>query len=219
MNYERRYAWSVLLRLYHWAFALSIVVLVATGLYIAHPWTTTYLEGSAGGFPMANIRYVHFVAGFIFTSAVMVRLFLLIFGNRQERFWNFTPITIKNIKNLFSTMFFYMYLTDKHEHRLGHNVLAGCFYIITLFLAIFQIISGFYLLYPQSTFWQKWGFAIFGTQQEARFCHHMFMWYFILFALIHIYIVVWNDIKSPEGLISSIFNGHKFLPKASSKIK
>ncbi|MBU1455638.1 MAG: Ni/Fe-hydrogenase, b-type cytochrome subunit, partial [Proteobacteria bacterium] len=61
--------------------------------------------------------------------------------------------------------------------------------------------------------WQGWGGVIFGSQQQGRFLHHLLMWYFILFAFAHVYMVIWNDLKSPEGLISSIFTGNKFKHK------
>jgi len=214
MTYKIGYAWSVLFRLFHWAFALSIITLVVTGLYINNPWTNTVLEGSRS-FPMATMRYIHFLAGFVFTAAVAVRLYLWLFGNRQEKFWDSAPITPRNIKNLFSTLAYYTYLTDRHDERLGHNALAGTAYLITIVLAAIQFISGFYLLYPESLFWQKWGVTLFKTQQQARFIHHILMWYFIIFAFFHLYIVIWNDIKSPEGLISSIFNGRKFHRSSS----
>jgi len=211
MRYELHYTWSILLRLFHWCFALSIVTLVVTGLYIHFPWTNTYLEGDTC-FPVATMRYIHFIAGFVFTGAMLARLYLLIFGNKQERFWDFLPVTPKNIANLFQTLKFYLYFTDKHTPRPGHNVLAGIAYVITFFVALLQIVSGFYMLYPESVTWQKWGILLLGPQQQGRFLHYLFMWYFIIFAAVHVYIVVWNDIKSKEGLISSIFNGTKFIP-------
>jgi len=103
-----------------------------------------------------------------------------------------------------------MYCPVGHEQKIGHNVLAGTFYLITFVMALFQLIGGFYLLYPESVVWQKWGLALLGAQQKARYIHYLIMWYFMLFAFIHVYIVIWNDIKSKEGLISSIFNGTKY---------
>jgi Ni/Fe-hydrogenase 1 B-type cytochrome subunit len=108
-------------------------------------------------FPVATMHYIHFIAGFVFTAALLTRLYLLLFGNRQEKFWDCLPITPRNIKNLVATLKFYLYLTDEYDHRLGHNTLAGIVYSVTLVLALVQIISGFYLLYPESVFWQKWG--------------------------------------------------------------
>ncbi|MCF8055048.1 MAG: Ni/Fe-hydrogenase, b-type cytochrome subunit [Desulfocapsa sp.] len=212
MSYEIKNVWSVLLRLFHWSLVLSIVTLVVTGLYINTPWTNTTLEGSVS-FPMATMRYIHFLAGYLFAAAVMVRLFLYIFGNRQERIFDILPVTPRNFKSLTTTLGYYSYLSDKHDERLGHNVLAGIVYIVTFVAALFQLSSGFYMLYPEAAFWQGLGGSIFGTQQEGRFLHHLLMWYFILFAFVHVYLVVWNDLKSPEGLVSSMFNGKKFKHK------
>ncbi len=212
MNYEVKNVWSVLLRLYHWALVLSIVALVVTGFYINNPWTNTTLEGSVS-FPMAVMRYIHFVAGYLFTAAVLVRLFLFVFGNKQERIMDILPVTPRNLKSLATTIGYYSYLSEKHDNRLGHNTLAGIFYLITLIAALFQLASGFYMLYPEAGFWQGMGGTLFGSQQEGRFLHHLLMWYFILFAFAHVYMVVWNDLKSPEGLVSSIFTGKKFKRK------
>ncbi len=212
MTYEIKNVWSILLRLFHWSLVLSIIALVVTGLYVNTPWTNTTLEGSVS-FPMATMRYIHFVAGYLFAAAIAVRLFLYIFGNRQERIWDILPITPRNIRSFVTTLGYYSYISDRHDPRLGHNVLAGSTYIVTIVAAIFQLISGFYLLFPEAGFWQGLGNGIFGSQQQGRFVHHLLMWYFILFAFVHVYMVVWNDVKSPEGLVSSMINGKKFKHK------
>ena len=212
MLYEKKKCWSVLLRLYHWAFALSIVALVVTGFYINSPWTNTMQEGSMS-WPMAWMRYIHFVAGYVFTAAVIARIFLYIFGNAQERITDALPITGRNIKNFWMTLLNYSYLSDDHYPRLGHNVLAGMTYVVTILAAIFQLVSGFYLLFPEVAAWESWGVTIFASQQNARFIHHLLMWWFMIFALIHVYLVIWNDLKEPEGLVSSIFTGDKFKEK------
>jgi len=212
MRYEKRFVWSLLLRLYHWSLAGSIVALVITGLYINNPWSQTNLEG--GGFmTVLAMRNIHGLAGYLFTAAILVRIFLLFFGNRQERLWDFLPLTGRNVRNLGETIGVYTYLrAEPGEDKLGHNVLAGLTYTLTIIAALFQMASGFYLRLPENAFWQKWGVTLFASQQNARFIHHLLLWYFILFALIHIYLVVWNDLKHPDGLISSIFTGHKFKP-------
>ena len=212
MNYEIKNVWSVLLRLFHWSLVASIVALVVTGFYINAPWTNTTLEGSVS-FPMACMRYIHFVAGYLFGAAILVRLFLYIFGNKQERIWDILPVTPRNLKSLTTTVVYYSYISDKHDERLGHNVLAGIVYLVTFVAAIFQLASGFYMLYPETAFWQNLGGNLFTSQQEGRFIHHLLMWYFIIFAFAHVYLVIWNDLKSPEGLVSSMFNGKKFKHK------
>lgn len=214
MAYEKKQCWSVLLRLYHWAFALSIITLCITGFYINDPWTNSLREGSVS-WPMAYMRFVHFTAGYVFTAAVLTRIFLYIFGNKQERILEHLPVTPRNIKNLFSTLLLYSYIKDGRDpDRLGHNILAGMTYVITIVAAVFQLVSGFYMLYPEIAIWEGYGLSIFGSQQWARYIHHLLMWWFMIFAFIHIYLVVWNDVQEPEGLISSIFTGKKFTHKA-----
>ncbi|PID76323.1 MAG: Ni/Fe-hydrogenase, b-type cytochrome subunit [Deltaproteobacteria bacterium] len=210
--YEKQYCWSVLLRIYHVMFALSIVMLCVTGFYIASPWTNTMIEGSAG-WPMAWMRFIHFLAGYVFSAAVLIRLYLFIFGNAQERIWDVLPINPRNIKNAFRTVLLYTYISDEHDPRLGHNVIAGLSYLFTITMAILMIISGFYMLFPEVVIWQKVGEFLFGSQQWARFIHHFAMWWFMIFAVIHVYLCVWNDVKEPEGLISSIVTGDKFVHK------
>jgi Ni/Fe-hydrogenase 1 B-type cytochrome subunit len=212
-TYEKHHCWSVLLRLFHWMFALSIVFLVVTGFYINNPWTNTMIEGSAS-FPMAIMRYIHFIAAYVLSSAVLIRLFLYIFGNAQERIWDILPITKRNLNNLKMTLLQYSYISDEHDERLGHNILAGLAYLFTFIAALLMIASGFYMLFPEIPLWEKLGLMLFGSQQYARFLHHLVMWWFMIFAVIHIYLCIWNDLKEPEGLISSIFTGAKFKHKA-----
>ena len=212
-TYEKHHCWSVLLRLFHWMFALSIVFLVTTGFYINDPWTNTMIEGSFS-FPMATMRYIHFVAAYTFSAAVAIRLFLYIFGNAQERVWDILPITKRNLNNLKMTLLQYSYISDTHDERLGHNILAGLAYLFTFIAAVIMVLSGFFMLYPEASFWQGWGVMLFGNQQFARFLHHLLMWWFMIFAVIHLYLCIWNDANEPEGLISSIFTGAKFKHKA-----
>lgn len=212
-TYERHYCWSVLLRLFHWMFALSIVFLVVTGFYINNPWTNTMIEGTTN-FPMAMMRYIHFISAYVLSAAVLIRFFLYFFGNAQERVWDILPITKRNLNNLKMTLLQYSYISNKHDERLGHNILAGLAYLLTFIAALLMIFSGFFLLFPETDFWAKWGLILFGSQQFARFLHHLVMWWFMIFAVIHVYLCIWNDCMEPEGLISSIFTGAKFKHKA-----
>jgi Ni/Fe-hydrogenase 1 B-type cytochrome subunit len=211
MQYEKKFAWSWLLRLYHWGMALSVLVLAATGLYINHPVTSSLTGG--GHFAMADIRYIHFIAAFAFSSAIIARIYLAIFGNRQESLFSLIRHLPAYIADGWHALRGYLYL-EKFQHKgLGHNGLATLSYFLTFMMAIFQIISGFYLLYPESPFWQSWGLAIFGPQQAARYVHHLVMWYFAIFAVVHVYIIIWNEVKNSEGLLSSMLGGYKFKPR------
>ncbi|NPB10107.1 MAG: Ni/Fe-hydrogenase, b-type cytochrome subunit [Thermodesulfobacteria bacterium] len=210
--YRRIKVWSVLLRLFHWAFALSIFTLLVTGYYIHNPFALGPWPGVPTNFIMAKVRFLHFVAGYVFIAALFVRLYLLLFGNRYERFWDFLPITPRNIRRLGHTIKAYLYL-EPHQSHGGHNPLAGTVYLTVILLGIFLALSGLFLLYPESATWTYWGYLLFGSQQVARMFHYLLFWFFFIFVLLHLYLVIWNDIFGTEAIISSIFSGRKFLKK------
>ena len=62
--YRRVYVWEKPVRVFHWVNALSITVLFATGLFIAHP-----ILGNSGeaydNFLMARVRQIHFIAAYV----------------------------------------------------------------------------------------------------------------------------------------------------------
>lgn len=211
--YKRVFVWSWALRLFHWTFALSIFTLIITGLFINHPITTTSWGDYRASFVMGTIRFLHFTAAYFFIAAMILRIYLFFFGNTYEKGKDFLPVNKENLSNLKETLKYYFYLSDYHALRAGHNVLAGTTYFLIFLCALVLIFSGLYLLYPETQFLKSLGKALFGTQQKARFIHFLCFPIFILFVLFHIYIVIWNEIKSPEGLISSIFSGWKFLPE------
>ncbi len=210
--YQRVKIWGVLLRLFHWAFALSILTLLVTGYYIHNPFALGPWPGVPTTFIMAKIRLFHFIAGYIFISALIVRSYLLIFGNRFERFTDFIPCTPRNLKRLWHTIKAYLYF-EPHESHGGHNPLAGTVYLAIIILGFFLGLSGLFLLYPESRTWAHWGFVVFGTQQIARMFHYFLFWVFFIFVLVHLYLVIWNDLFGSEAIISSIFSGRKFLKK------
>ncbi|MBW1645844.1 MAG: Ni/Fe-hydrogenase, b-type cytochrome subunit [Deltaproteobacteria bacterium] len=203
-------AFGPLYRITHWIFAGSCLVLIFTGYYIYNPWFTTMLETGTDDFTVANIRFLHFAAGYIFLGAVTVRVYLWFFGNKQERITDALPINKRNLKNFWGAILNYLYIKF-HVPRLGHNALAGTTYLVTFLLSMVMIVSGFYLMFPESASWQHWGLAFFGGQQNARMVHFIIMFYFIFFAMVHIYIAIWNDVMFGEGLVSAIISGSKFL--------
>jgi Ni/Fe-hydrogenase 1 B-type cytochrome subunit len=161
---------------------------------------------------MATLRYYHFAAAYVFMAALGVRLYLLFFGNRYERFTDFLPINRRNLRSFWQSLKFYLYLTDEHEWRMGHTVLAGTIYFLLFLAAIVMSLTGLYMLYPDVSWISRMGVALFGSVQMARFIHYILHWCFIFFIIVHLYIAIWNDFKAPEAIISGAFSGSKFMP-------
>jgi Ni/Fe-hydrogenase 1 B-type cytochrome subunit len=96
----------------------------------------------------------------------------------------------------------------------GHNPLAqiAMFAMYTLG-TIFIIVTGF-ALYAEQWGWGTWPmnamgwvFVLFGDPQMVRTLHHLAMWYLVLFAVIHMYMVFREDIMSGESVIGTMING------------
>src|SRR5574340_1364040 len=84
------YVWELPVRLTHWMNVLSIGVLTVTGIFIAWPFIGTGGRAS-DQFLMGSIRFTHFVAAFVFTISVLVRIYWMFMGNKWASWKQFIP--------------------------------------------------------------------------------------------------------------------------------
>ncbi len=90
-TYERVYVWEFPVRLYHWVNAICIVVLIATGFLIGHPVSIFYVSEAYQSYWFGTVRFVHFVAAFVFFFMFLVRIYWGFVGNAYARWTNFIP--------------------------------------------------------------------------------------------------------------------------------
>ena len=53
--------------------------------------------------------------------------------------------------------------------------------------------------------------GVFNVDMQVRQLHHILMWGFILFALVHVYLVFYHDYIERRGVTSSMIGGWKFI--------
>ena len=58
-----------------------------------------------------------------------------------------------------------------------------------------------------------WVPSILGGDLATRNLHHIFMWFFILFSLVHVYLVFYHDYIERNGVTLSMIGGWKFYDK------
>ncbi|MEG1585877.1 MAG: cytochrome b/b6 domain-containing protein, partial [Bacteroidales bacterium] len=84
------------------------------------------------------------------------------------------------------------------------------------FIMILQALTGMMMFAPQSNaFWAPFFMDMlvyFDGFFPIRLIHHWLMWAFILFAIVHIYLVFYHDYIEKNGIASSIIGGWKFIP-------
>ncbi len=212
--YRRRYVWQWPIRLSHWITALAIGVLFLTGEYIAHPQLAPAGEAYRH-FVMGRVREVHFAFAFVFLISFLWRIYWFWMGNNYAR--SGFPFVWRAAwwRDLARQGRQYLSLHRGHVH-LGHNALAGLAYtIFVIGLGWLQILTGL-ALYSESNpggFWDRlvgWVLPLFGGSYRTHLWHHMFSWLFLVFAVVHVYVVLFDSEQYKNGLLSSIVTGFKF---------
>jgi Ni/Fe-hydrogenase 1 B-type cytochrome subunit len=211
------YVWEAPIRLWHWLMAICMVVLAVTGYFIGSPLPSVPGEAS-NNYLMGYIRFVHFSAGYVFAVLFLLRVYWLIVGNRYAREIFKVPFSLFSGQwwsGLVQQVKYYLFLTDKVGVYAGHNPLATlAIFFMYLLGTVFMIVTGF-ALYGEGTGMQSWQYTwfsswvipLFGQSQDVHTWHHLGMWYLIVFTMLHVYIVIREDIFSGETVISTMING------------
>jgi len=209
---KREYIWEVPVRLTHWLFVLSIVAFSVTGLYIGSPYLYAV---STKEYIMGWMRFIHFVAAYVFLMSFIIRMYWALMGNKYACFCVWFPFTGKKMREFIDTLKFYLLIRNKPPDNAGHTALAGFTYFIIYLLFLFEIFSGFALYSVNHTgaIWTVLGGWMTGFMYlpMIRLYHHLVMYVLIAFAILHVYLAIFADSREKNGLLLSIFNGYKFV--------
>ncbi len=213
--YRRLYVWEFPVRLYHWVNAVCVLLLIATGFIIGNPIPITYANEAYQQYWFGTVRFIHFVAAFIFFFNFLVRIYWGFVGNRYARWRNFIPLTRQQWREMLEVLKVDILQTDLKERiSIGHNALAGFIYFLSFLVFLFQALTGFALYSSMSTsFLPKlfaWVVPLMGGDFAVRQWHHIFMWFFVVFVIIHVYLVFYHDYVEGRGTTSSMVGGWKF---------
>jgi Ni/Fe-hydrogenase 1 B-type cytochrome subunit len=221
-DYQRVYVWEQPVRWFHWINAVCVIALGATGYLIAHP--PGFLDGgeAADGYWFGTIRFVHFATAYVFMFNFLFRLYWASVGNKYTHWRNFFPISKPQLRQVAAVLKVdILQSSDKPVHTLGHNSVAYFTYMGTGLLTVFMVLSGFALYSPMSDSWFPqlftWMVPLFGSEQNLRLFHYGALWLFIIFTLIHIYLVFYHDYVEGHGVLSSMVGGWKFMEKDAIK--
>jgi Ni/Fe-hydrogenase 1 B-type cytochrome subunit len=217
---RRVYVWELPVRFYHWLNAASIIVLIATGFFMADPLAIMSSKEAAEQFTMGWVRYFHFIAAYIFFFNFLFRLYWGFVGNKYANWKQFIPTSKRFFKEMWTVFKIDILMLKKNGQQqdhlsVGHNAMAGFIYFLTFFAFLIQCLTGFGLYAPMSDWWFPqlfaWVPAVFGGDILTRQIHHWSMWFFILFTVVHVYLVFYHDYVEGRGEISSMGGGWKFI--------
>ena len=210
------YVWELPVRIWHWVMAVCMVVLGVTGYLIGSPPPSLGGEASEH-YLFGWIRFAHFAAAWVFTVVFVLRVIWAFVGNRFARELFMVPFDALRRDwwvGMFAQVRYYLFLGEARPWQ-GHNPLAaaGMFgmYVVG---TVFMIVTGF-ALYGEGLGQGSWIFAAFsswvlpllGSSQNVHTLHHLGMWYLVCFTLVHLYMVIREDICADETIVGAMVSG------------
>jgi len=226
INFRRVYVWELPVRIFHWINALSITILAITGFIISNPIAVLSGAEASDLYWFGTFRFIHFTTAYIFLFNIILRIYWSFVGNKYSSWKSFWPFTKKMYHNFLHVLKVDILLRhEKHpdinDLSVGHNSIAGLSYAILFLMAFVQVFTGFGLYAPMSGWWLPhlfdWVVPLLGGDFIVRTIHHITTWLFILFVLIHVYLVFYHDWLDWRGEVSSIFGGYKFVSEERFK--
>lgn len=224
---------TVTMRIIHWVTVISMVVAVATGLYIGHPYYQTFIADPAvDKYVMAWNRWGHFIVAIIFDVTAILVGYLYFFSRFEKPYKKLIP-TGKNIKE-FIEVFLNLITFNRRKkfdssHSDSYNIVFFTIFHIMLVLMLFTglqlyvhgLASGHSSI---GTWWPAmlhlttdWTLSVFGGNMGVRIAHHTIMYFILVWVMCHIYYQVWRTIFWQEGDIAIVVGGSKFVKDNSEK--
>ncbi len=213
---RRVYVWELPVRLYHWLNAAAIITLIVTGFYIASPPALASRQEAALRYTTGWVRLIHFIAAYIFFFNFLFRIYWGFAGNKYAGWRQFIPTSRRFFREMWQVFRIdILMLRGKEYMSVGHNAMAGLIYFFTFIAFGVQCLTGFGLYAVTSRAWLPrlfaWVPSVLGGESMTRQVHHWTMWFFILFAVVHVYLVFYHDYIEGRGEMSSMGGGWKFI--------
>jgi len=212
------YVWQFAVRLYHWVNFVCLIVLAVTGYLIGNPLALKSAAEPSLQYWFGTVRFVHFVAAYVFLFNFIFRLYWGFVGNHYASWRNFIPHNAGQFREALSVLKIdILQVRGKSMHSIGHNALAGFTYFLMFLAFAFQVVTGFGMYAAMSASWFPnlfaWIVPLMGGDFAVRQWHHMMMWFFIITGIIHVYLVFYHDYVEGRGTTSSMVGGWKFVDR------
>jgi len=217
-NLRQVYVWELPVRFFHWLNALCILVLCVTGFIIAKPPGLMSQTEASFSYWFGTVRFIHFVAAFVFLFNFAFRIYWGFVGNKYARWDNYIPLRIAQWKEFWHVIKTDILMIDNEPERIiGHNTVASVSYFVLFLAFLLQCFTGFGLYAQTSTssIFQlfTWIVPMLGGEMDVRIIHRLLMWFFIIFTLFHVYIVLYHDYIARRAYVSAIIGGWKIVPE------
>ena len=209
-----RHHWIV--RLAHWANAVLLAGMIASGLQIYGAFThfgprgRTYFpnpfDGKSfphwsrlGGWLAGGLNW-HFALAWPFVVTGLVYLLYMFFSGE----WRTLLFRPRDVPRAWQMQLYYLKLRKEHPPQGKHNALQKGAYSFILVLGVLSVASGFAIYKPAQLSWLT---ALFGGYELARYWHFWAVFLFLAFTLVHVSLVLLVDPASLRAMITGWYRG------------
>ncbi len=241
-GYKKVKRMTASMRIIHWVNAISMVVAIITGFYIAEPYYQTLIaESAVDKYVMAWNRWGHFIVAIIFDVTSIIVAYLYFFSRFEKPIKKLLP-TPKNIVEFFEVLLNLVTFNRRKNFDSSHSdsfntVNFAIFHLLLawmLFTGLQLYVHGLESGLSSIGKWWPWilhvatdwtipassyivGAGPVPSIMDVRIVHHLTMWLIIVWAVFHIYYQVWRTIFWQEGDIAIAFGGSKFAKDSDEK--
>ena len=178
-----------LILVFHWIFALAVLLLLTSGYYLSFPKVET-------DWPMGKVRLVHFVAASLFISSLLFRVYYILI----KRSWANFLVGRKDLKTLVLLLKYYLFLSEEPRSLLPkYDVGQKIFYLSWALGGGFQLLTGLIMINPGKfslLFNGGWDLQTFRT-----FHFLVFIW-FLISVPVHIYLSLTEDPSQARSILT-----------------
>jgi Ni/Fe-hydrogenase 1 B-type cytochrome subunit len=178
-------------RVTHWVMALSVIVLILTGLNIRFPGCLPWAD-------MNTSRFFHFIAMYALIFSWLAHIYHTVIAERATEL--FYPSELKKIPGVVK---YYLFISDEPPRFLKYNPMQKLMYNGIWVLIFIQVATGILLYWPKSFM----GITnALGGLMAMRMLHDFMTYVFISFIIVHVYLVLVGDIRG----LWAMFHGYYF---------
>ena len=228
MAYKKIERMTTFMRINHWVVAFSMIGAIATGLYIGHPYYTSFIaDPAATKFVMAWNRWWHFMIAIVFDVSSIVVAYMYFFSRFEKPYKKLLP-TGKNISEFFAVLINLITFNRNKSFDPSHpDSFNAVFFFIFHLMLVWMLLTGLQLyvhglasgLSSIGNWWPAmlhlatdWTLNVTGgTNMDVRLSHHYTMYSIIVWVMFHIYYQVWRTVFWKEADISIVVGGSKFV--------
>lgn len=191
MTITREVGQPLFIRVFHWLFAVCLVVIMYTGLYIHYP------VNILGFVDMRAAKTGMFITVYIALFLLAARVYYgIITGDIRN-----ILVNRQDIKNLPGFFKFFFFLAEKEPPHAKYNPGQKLIFTGWLIAFGFQAVTGF-ILYDTGSF--GWLLPLFGGLQNIKYLHYLVFLYFAATTMLHVYLTLSED----PAKLQAMFTGH-----------